>query len=69
MFRYATRYSPSFRDSFGAGYRSAGGVLPDEWWIVARLIDVTRLVRILNEDRELPSVFSDCRMIAEHLMR
>jgi len=63
LFRYDTRYSAHFRASFARGYRAAGGRLPDEWWRQSRLIDATRVVRILNGERELPSVFDECRAI------
>lgn len=63
LFRYATRYSTEFRAGFGRGYRAAGGSLPDEWWTLARLLDVTRVVAILSETRDLSTVFDDCRSI------
>jgi len=68
LFRYAPRYSADFRASFAHGYRAGGGRLPDEWWRLSRLVDVTRVVRILSEERELPSVFDDCRDIVAGLV-
>ena len=67
LFRYHRRYSTEFRDRFAGGYRAAGGELPDDWWLVARLLDATRLIGILEEDRELPSVFAECRELIEDL--
>lgn len=60
LFRYPRRYSKEFRRLFTRGYRSAGGELPDDWWLIARRIDIMRLVGILSEERELPGVFADC---------
>lgn len=67
LFRYHHRYSPDFRDHFADAYREAGGTLPDDWWRTARLLDATRLVGILNEDRNLPTVFAECRELIEQL--
>lgn len=61
LFRYPWRYSAEFRDGFARGYRAAGGELGSGWWQAARLLDATRLVRILSEERELPDVFAECR--------
>jgi aminoglycoside phosphotransferase (APT) family kinase protein len=67
LFRYHHRYSPDFRDRFADAYREAGGALLDDWWQTARLLDATRLVGILNEDRDLPTVFAECRELIEQL--
>lgn len=67
LFRYARRYDADFRRAFERGYRAVGCELPDEWWYVARLLDATRLVATLAEDRELPHVFGDCRAILADL--
>jgi aminoglycoside phosphotransferase (APT) family kinase protein len=61
LFRYPRRYSPEFRADFERGYRAAGGELPHDWWRLARLLDATRLVATLDEPRELPTVFAECR--------
>ena len=65
LFRYARRYSPNFLERFERDYRFAGGTLPENWWRIARLLDSTRLVEILNEERELPVVFAECRELIE----
>jgi hypothetical protein len=63
--RYARRYSIAFRRNFEQGYRDAGGTLPEDWWRTAKLLDAIRLVAILNEERDLPVVFADCRELIE----
>jgi aminoglycoside phosphotransferase (APT) family kinase protein len=68
LFRYPRRYSPAFRDAFARGYRAGGGTLPRDWWWLARLLDSTRQVATLSEDRELPTVFADCRELIETLV-
>jgi len=65
VFRYARRYSETFRERFERAYREAGGDLPEDWWRTARLLDATRLVEILNEERELSVVFAECRELIE----
>jgi aminoglycoside phosphotransferase (APT) family kinase protein len=67
LFRYARRYDAGFRCAFERGYHAVGSELPDEWWYLARLLDATRLVATLAEDRELPRVFHDCRAILTDL--
>ncbi|HEX2078894.1 MAG TPA: aminoglycoside phosphotransferase family protein [Longimicrobium sp.] len=68
FFRYSRRYSPGFRDRFAGGYRAEGGELGRGWWRAARLLDATRLVRILGEERELPNVFAECRDLVGSLL-
>jgi fructokinase len=68
LFRYSTRYSTDFRYAFARGYRDAGGELPEDWWTLSRLLDATGVVGILAGDRELSSVFDDCRSIVANLM-
>lgn len=65
LFRYARRYSAEFHELFEQGYRAGGGELPPDWWRSARLLDATRLVAILSEERELPGVFAECRELIE----
>ncbi|HEU0031865.1 MAG TPA: aminoglycoside phosphotransferase family protein [Kofleriaceae bacterium] len=67
LFRYAPRFEPAFVRAFAAGYREADGELPDDWYLLARLLDAVRMIDILDENRELPGVFADCRMLLAHL--
>ncbi|HVK86403.1 MAG TPA: phosphotransferase [Kofleriaceae bacterium] len=67
LFRYADRYNDAWREAFARGYREADGVLPDDWLINARLLDATLLVDMLEEPRELPGVFADCRAVLAKL--
>ena len=68
LFRYPGRFGSEFRAAFERGYLMAGGLLPDDWWRLARLIDATRLVEVLGEDGDLPIVFDECRAIIGSLI-
>jgi aminoglycoside/choline kinase family phosphotransferase len=61
LFRYSRRYSEDFRKRFEQGYSDAGRVLRTDWWVAGRLLDSIRVVGILNEERELPIIFKECR--------
>lgn len=68
FFRYSRRYDEAFRADFAAAYRAAGGELPEDWWLTARLLDATRLVGILDEPRPLPRIFAECGLLAVVLL-
>ncbi len=68
LFRYTERYSDRFRERFERGYRDAGGALARDWYRTARLLDATRVVAILDEDRDLPTVFAECRDLVAALV-
>jgi len=68
LFCYARRYSETFRQRFELGYRDAGGELPEDWLRTARLLNSTRMVTTLNEERELPVVFAELRELIEAII-
>ncbi len=68
VFRYAQRYDAQFAADFERGYREADGTLPEGWLHTARLIDALWLVEMLDEPRELPGVYADCRMLVAKLV-
>lgn len=68
LFRYARRYSDTCLSRFERSYCEAGGVLPEDWRRIARLLDATQLVAILNEEEELPVVFAECRALVEDVI-
>ncbi len=43
-----------FVAGFTAGYRVAGGILPDDWRALARLLDLFNLVFFANDERDRP---------------
>jgi len=63
FFRYAMRYDATLVANFEAGYREAGGTLPDDWYRTSRLLDAFRLIDTLDGIREMPGVYADCRML------
>lgn len=65
LFRYPRRYSDNFLRRFELSYCEAGGVLPVDWRRIVRLLDASQLVAILNEEKELPVVFAECRALVE----
>lgn len=67
LFRYTHRYSPSWIAAFERGYREEEGSLPDDWMYLARLLDATWLVDTLDEPRELPGVYADCKQLLARL--
>ena len=48
-----------FQEAFVAGYREAGGELPDDWLPLSRLIDLLSQVTFLNGTPERPRVFAE----------
>jgi aminoglycoside phosphotransferase (APT) family kinase protein len=68
LFRYSKRYDRAFCDAFAAGYREAGGELPDNWLQTARLLDSTWLVDMLDDANEHPAVFADCKKLLANLI-
>jgi aminoglycoside phosphotransferase (APT) family kinase protein len=68
FFRYSHRYDASFRSEFASGYRAVGGVLPNDWWRLARLLDATCVVGILEETRPLPRLFAECGLVITALL-
>ena len=69
LFRYASRFDGPFRAAFERGYREAEGTLPDGWLLTARLLDATWLIDTLDEPREFPGVYADCRMLLATLAK
>ena len=69
LFRYVDRFDAEFRASFERGYREADGILPAGWLLTARLLDATWLIDTLDEPREFPGVYADCRMLLAKLAK
>jgi Ser/Thr protein kinase RdoA (MazF antagonist) len=68
LFRYAPRYDETFRLEFERGYKESNGELPENWYLIARLLDAFRLIDTLDGPRELPGVYQDCRMLLTKLV-
>lgn len=69
LFRYSRRYSENFCKGFESGYaQEACGTLPEDWRRTARLLDSVRVVEILDDERELPIVFAECRELISALV-
>jgi aminoglycoside phosphotransferase (APT) family kinase protein len=46
--RYERRQRPVREPHFSRGYTSAGGILPEDWWRLARIVDLTRQCQTLT---------------------
>lgn len=68
VFRYTQRYDAAFVEDFARGYREADGDLPEDWLRTARVVDALWLIEMLDEPRELPGVYADCRMLLAKLV-
>ena len=69
LFRYTHRFSTRFRADFARGFHAAGGTLPPDWWGVARLLDATVVVGILESTDDLEEVERECRALIEVFSR
>jgi fructokinase len=58
-----------FREAFAAGYRAAGGVLPNDWLPLSRLVDVVSQVTFLDDPRERPRVFAETTEVLKETLR
>jgi hypothetical protein len=48
--RYERSSRPLREPSFSSAFRDAGGVLPDDWRRLSRVVDLTSLCEILTRD-------------------
>jgi aminoglycoside phosphotransferase (APT) family kinase protein len=69
LFRYPRRFGHAFHRAFERGYRAAGGHLPNDWTTAARWLDATRQLATLDDERERPAVFAECRELFELLVQ
>lgn len=67
LFRHVEQFDAGFLEAFERGYREYGGTLPPDWNRRARLLDSARLLEMLDEPRELPGVFAECRHLLTRL--
>jgi aminoglycoside phosphotransferase (APT) family kinase protein len=58
-----------FREAFASGYRDAGGVLPDDWLPLSRLVDLVSQVIFLDDPRERPRVFAETTEVVKETVR
>ncbi len=54
-----------FEESVAGGYREAGGVLPDEWRAMSRLIDLTAWADFLNRPNATDGLIRDAAAMIE----
>ena len=68
LIRYSERHDPAWLAGFAEGYRAGGGDLPVDWNLWARLLDSLDLVDLLDEEKGLDVLFTDCRILIEKLV-
>jgi aminoglycoside phosphotransferase (APT) family kinase protein len=68
LFRYGDRADAEFRAAFARGYRDAGGLLPDDWFLTSRLVDSIWLVDVLADEPDLAEVHADMRRLLTRLV-
>jgi len=59
LFRYAGRFREPFRAHFEVGYREAGGILGENWWTAARLLDAARQIETIDSPAAQPEVVAE----------
>jgi hypothetical protein len=59
LLRYSERQPAAYRDGFVRGYRAGGGILPEDWFRVARLQDLINLCIFLNPTTDDPAITRD----------
>ena len=70
LFLRAGEALPSgFREAFVAGYRQAGGELPEHWLPLSRLVDVLSQVTFLDGPHERPRVFAETIEVVKETLR
>lgn len=60
---------PGFREAFVEGYTAAGGILPDQWLKLSRLIDLASQMDFLNRPEERPRVFAETTDVIRETLR
>lgn len=59
--RYSAWQLPAYESGFVSGYRAAGGMLPEDWKRLSRMVDLINLCEFLNRPDEDPNVVNDVR--------
>jgi Ser/Thr protein kinase RdoA (MazF antagonist) len=65
LLRYADSLSPAFQQGVAAGYRGAGGHLPDEWKRVIKLLDLLNLCEFLCGQSPHPAMIADVTQLIQ----
>jgi len=57
--RYSERQPTTYRDQFVRGYLDGGGILVDDWFRLARLVDLMALSELLSRPNADPAIARD----------
>lgn len=65
LLRHEDVFPSGFAASFAAGFRDAGGQLPDNWRELTRLLDLMNLCGFLNASQHRERLFATARRLVE----
>jgi aminoglycoside phosphotransferase (APT) family kinase protein len=63
--RYSARQQPAYESGFLRGYRAAGGLLPDDWKRLSRMVDLISLCEFLDRPDAHPTMVNDVRPLVQ----
>ncbi|MDQ6669215.1 MAG: phosphotransferase [Chloroflexota bacterium] len=63
--RYSARHPAEYESGFVRGYLAAGGVLPEDWQRLSRMVDLINLCSFLDHPEDDPAVSSDVRPLIQ----
>jgi aminoglycoside phosphotransferase (APT) family kinase protein len=69
FFRFEYDYPTEARDTFIAGYRSVDAALPDNWFDVAKLIDVGSMCSFLSRPEDYQQSFRTARVVIQSTLQ
>lgn len=61
LLRHAEHFPPGFEAAFARGFRESGGLLPDNWRDITRLLDLMNLCGFLNASGQRERLFEQVR--------
>lgn len=67
--RFEEDLNPALVTAFIHGYTTAGGRLPDEWRLMARLHDLVSMISFLDREEECPKTFNTALYVIEKTIR
>ena len=67
--RYSSRQLPEYESGFIEGYVQAGGILPDDWRRLARLVDLINLLDFLGRPDPTGAVVRDVLPLLQGILR
>jgi len=63
--RYSARQQPAYESGFSDGYLAAGGILPDDWKRLSRMVDLINLCDFLDRAEDNPTIVNAVRPLVQ----